>query len=206
MNQSEILNHLVVNYPNLIDVSFPIPSPHPDLSLIDPKSIKAIILGADPTHIVNGNPVEIKKVFGLDLKYSPYWNGINNNIKQVVGLSVANVYVQNVCRNYFKCETSQNKDWVTIARKYWIPFLKAELNEKFDKSIPIFITTEFILSAALNNPAKKIIASELYANCKSIEKDDNLFEREIIPFYRHFKYNLKNWPEYNMFLKSKINS
>lgn len=204
MNQTEILDLLIVNYPNLIDVKFSIPEAHPKLDSFDPKSIKAIILGADPTHIVNGNPVEIKKVFGLDLNYSPYWNGINNNIKQVEGLSVDNVYVQNVCRNYFKFETSQNKDWVTVAREYWIPFLKAELDEKFDKSIPIFITTEFILKAALNNPAKKIRANELYTNCESIDKEDNLFEREIIAFYRHFKYNLKNWPEYNSYINEKI--
>ena len=142
---------------------------------------------------------------GLDLKYSPYWNGINNNLKYIEGLTLDNIYVQNVCRNFFKDETSKNKHWVPFS-KYWIPLLKDELDKMFDKSIPILITTEFILNAALNNPAKKIKAAVIYTNCQSIEKDDNVFEREIIPFYRHFNYNLKNWPEYNKFIISKINS
>ena len=105
MQPEEVLNRLVSKYPGLISTEFGIPAYHRGKG-----PIKAIVLGADPTHILNGKPIKMGKVFGLDdPDNSPYWRGINNNLKQI-GLTLDNVYVENVCRNYFTCETSQMRN------------------------------------------------------------------------------------------------
>ena len=93
-------------------------------------------------------------VFGLDKEKSPYWNSINRNIKQLSNLSMDNIFVQNICTNYFLQETSKNKNWIEIARDYGCGYLKQELDAKFDKTVPILMTTEFILYSIINNRNK----------------------------------------------------
>jgi len=168
--------------------------------------IKAVILGADPTHIVNGKPKPLKKVFQLDNSKSPYWRSIQNNINQIDGLNLENVYVQNLCRNYFKKETSKNSDWLEIARNYWAPFLKRELDRNYDKNVPILMTTEFILHSILIDPKRKIKAKDIYTNCIIIASEENILGRELIAFYRHFYYSLKkeDWKYYRSFINSKF--
>lgn len=130
-------------------------------------NIKAIILGADPTHLVENGLKRIEKVFGLEkAEKSPYWRGINKNLRHL-GLTLDNIYVQNVCRNYFIRETSENEKWEEIAINFWIPLLKEELDHRFESRIPILMTTQFILWAALENHSKKIKAKILYSE-KSI--------------------------------------
>ena len=153
MTEQEILDKLIASYPDLVHGEYPFPGP-----FRGKDRIKAIILGADPTHIVDGIPQQINMVFGLDKQKSPYWNGIARNIDQIGGLSVEDIYVQNVCRNYFKLETSKNKFWVEIAREYWIDFLKDELDKMFHHEVPILMTTEFILHASLIDSNRSIKA------------------------------------------------
>lgn len=145
------------------------------------------------------------KVFGLDNpNNSPYWRDINNNLKQI-GLTLDNVYVENVCRNYFNRETSKNKIWEEVAKEYWIPVLKKEL-DKFDEWIPVLMTTQFILWAALEDQARRIKAGTIYQECISIPAEDNLFKRKLYALYRHPYYSLKrpDWEKYKNFLTKQI--
>lgn len=60
MNPKELIAILVSKYGELIFTEFDIPEPHEGKG-----EIKAIILGADPTHIVGTCPKKMEKVFGL---------------------------------------------------------------------------------------------------------------------------------------------
>ena len=197
----EIIEKLVSKYGSLISVENSLP-----LEYRGTGKIKAIILGADPTHIVVGKPIPMGMVFNLDRSNSPYWRGIRTNLSQIKGLTMDNIFVQNVCRNYFKLETSKNVFWVEIARNYWIPYLKNELDNEFPKTIPILMTTEFILNAALSNQNKIHSALSIYTQCLYISEKDNLFNRKLFALYRHPKYSLKSWREYCEFLAVQINS
>lgn len=74
--------------------------------------MKAILLGADPTN--NGikedkGQKQLKTVFGIG-EFTEFFRPQLGNLKQI-GLDVNNVYIQNLCRNYFNHETSKNKCW-----------------------------------------------------------------------------------------------
>lgn len=200
MGQIEILDSLIEKYSDLIFIGYTIPP-----AWHGKGPIKAIILGADPTHIVEEGkpPVEMKTVFNLTYPKSPYWRGIRRNLEQL-GLGEDDIYVQNVCRNYFSEETSRNKLWIEIARNFWLPFLKQELDETFPESIPVLMTTEFILKAALNEGIKAPRASDIYEGCMSIRPQDNLLGRELVGFYRHPVYAVKLWPAYMKYLAERL--
>jgi hypothetical protein len=201
MDPKTIISSLAQEYTGIVSDEFDIPKAYKGQD-----QIKAIVLGADPTHIVDEKPIEMKVVFDLDdPENSPYWRGINMNLKHI-GLTLDNLYVQNVCRNYFTCETTQNKKWEEIARKYWIPYLKQELDNGFDKRIPILMTTQFILWAALEDNTKRIKAANIYEEYISIPEEDNLFKRKLYALYRHPSYSLKRpkWGSYVKFLNKEI--
>ncbi len=200
MNEQQILERLKTDYPHMVSDRFPFPKAYRGSG-----AIKAIILGADPTRIVNGQPQPFDMVFELDNEKSPYFRSIRKNIDLIEGLSMGEVYVQNLCRNYFTQETSKNKSWVDIARGYWADFLAEELNNMFEPSVPVLITTEFILKACLTK-GKAEKASNLYEGCLTIPGKDNLLGREMIPFYRHYKYSLDQWGGYGMFLFERFGS
>jgi hypothetical protein len=71
---------------------------------IDPRRVRAIVLGTDPS---NPQGVFVQQVFGLENPNSPYFRAILDNLKQV-GLSIQDVYVQNLCKNYFRLVTTAN--------------------------------------------------------------------------------------------------
>jgi hypothetical protein len=200
MSERDIFNKLKSSYPELIADKYPFPAPY-----TGDGTIKTIILGADPTHIVHGTPKTLNMVFGLDMEYSPYWNSMKSNLKLLPNLSMEEVYVQNICRNYFTAETSQNKAWQSIAREYWCAFLKNELDAKFDDNVPVLATTSFILDALLIQK-NKLKAEDIYNQCISIPSEDNLLSREILAFFRHPKYSLQNWHKYRDFLEGKLKS
>lgn len=199
MSDHNVFETLKKDYPELIADKYPFPD-----AFKGDEGIKAIVLGADPTHIVNGIPKSLKQVFGLHLDKSPYWRSIQRNIEQLSSISKNNLYVQNICRNYFTKETSKNKHWVKIARDYWSRELKKELDDKFDKNIPILMTTEFILHSLLKNNRPKVKAFDIYTSCRMFNKDDNLLSRDLIAFYRHSRYSLKNWEEYRNFVDKRL--
>lgn len=176
---------LVSKYGKLIFTEYDIPEAHEGKD-----KIKAIVLGADPTHIVGTCPKKMEKVFGLEkAENSPYWRGIGKNIRHL-NLTLDNVYIQNVCRNYFNRETSKNEKWGEIATSYWIPLLKEELDSRFDSRVPILMTTQFVLWAALESHAKKIKAKTLYCEQMFIPEENNKFRRTLFALYRHPYYSL----------------
>ncbi len=199
MEEKEILKELMVLYPILVSPIDKFPKAYKGT-----KKIKAIILGADPTHIVDDNPKQLDVVFKIDDPKSPYWKGIKKNVDIITCITQENIYVQNLCRNYFTVETSKNNEWVGIARRFWIPLLKKELDFMFDKSIPILMTTEFILKAAMKEGEKIIKAKLIYNDSVVIEPEKNLFGRELIAFYRHFKYSLTNHENYRLFIDKRL--
>jgi hypothetical protein len=202
MNSKELVDVLVSKYGKLIFTGFDIPNAHEGKG-----EIKAIILGADPTHIVGNCPKMMEKVFGLEkAEKSPYWRGINKNLRHI-GLTLNNVYVQNVCRNYFDRETSKNEKWEEIASNYWIPLLKEELDSRLEPKVPIIMTTQFILWAALESPEKKINAKILYYEHKYIPEEDNKLRRKLYAVYRHPYYSLtkSEFFNYRNFLTEQIN-
>ncbi len=198
MKELDILNRLKDDFVGLVHPMYPFPAPY-----IGSGEIKAIILGADPTRILNNSPQPFRMVFELDNEMSPYWRGIGKNIELVDDLSMDNVYVQNLCRNYFTKETAKNQHWVRIAREYWIKQLNDELDSRFNPAIPVLITTEFILNACLVK-VRKVKARDIYGECLSFPWKDNLFGRELLALYRHPAYSLQHWNEYSQFLSKRI--
>ncbi len=67
MNDKDILKILLKKFPGNIADLHPFPSPY-----MGDGEIRAIVLGADPTHIVDGKPEPLKMVFGLNLIKSPF--------------------------------------------------------------------------------------------------------------------------------------
>ena len=199
MNAGPILHKLKEKFQDLIIIDHDLPAPH-----IGKNKIRAIILGADPTHIVDGSPQKFNKVFDLDDEKTPYWRSIHKNLSLIKGLSLETIHVDNLCKNYFSKETSQNKHWVEIAREYWAPFHRNELNRLYAKNIPVLITTEFILFAILINQKKKIKAENVYNQKILFDSYTNLFDRNVIAFYRHFKYALSEWPAYAKFISDNV--
>jgi hypothetical protein len=199
MEEKDILKRLQVLYPDLISPIDKFPQAYKGNN-----KIKAIILGADPTHIVDSHPKPLEFVFQIENPNSPYWKGIKQNLERITGMTQEHVYVQNVCRNYFNLETSKNKVWVEIARQYWIPFLAKELDVMFDKSVPILMTTEFILKAALNSGESNIKAKNIYNVCITIDSGKNLFGRELIAFYRHPAYSISKHENYKLFIERRL--
>lgn len=73
----------------------------------DELNIEAVVLGCDPS---SNKGYDFKRVFGLDEEdmknYScNFFNDIEINLN-AIDLNKSNVYVQNLCRNYFLQETS----------------------------------------------------------------------------------------------------
>lgn len=200
MTEQGVFSKLKADYPDIVSEHYPFPEPYRGSG-----EIRAIILGADPTHAPKGQPHRIfNMVFELDNPKSPYFRSIQKNIGLVSGLSMEHVYVQNLCRNYFTRETSQNPDWEKIARDYWAAHLADELNSMFSPSVPILATTQFILSACLKG-RKVEKAGKIYTECISIPGMDNILGRDIIAFYRHHWYSLDKWDDYRRFVLERIN-
>jgi len=200
MTEIEVFKTLLDDYPSIVHDKYPFPKPFKGNG-----EIKAIILGADPARILADGPQQFSTVFELNNPKSPYWRGVGANIGQIQGVSMENIYVQNLCRNYFTKETSKNPQWIEIARNYWIPFFSQELDFLFDRSIPIFITTEFILKACLTGK-ERMKAREIYQSNRCISASENLFGRELFALYRHPAYSLKRWSTYSEFVSEKLKS
>ena len=199
MNSTTLTRNLKAQYGDIIFTGYATPKPK-----IGKEKIRAIVLGADPTHMVEGVPEEFEFVFGLERKNSAYWRGIHKNIKTIPGLDMDTIHVDNLCRNYFMEETSQNKVWKEIARCYWSPFLREELDGMYDKNIPVLITTQFILFAILKEVKMKISAKSIYEQCRAFSPDETLLHRKVFAMYRHPRYSLDKWPVYADYISKLI--
>lgn len=172
----------------------------------DESNIKAVVLGCDPS---NDRGYEFKKAFGLDNEDKEkhkgnFFNAIETNLK-AVSLDKSNVYVQNLCRNYFFHSTSyffnKNADnkykWIGVAEK-WVDLLKDDLDE-IDKgcSLPVLITSEYLIEPLLKPEYSYIKkkADFYYSNRDFrehgyITKVQNKLGRTVIPFFRNHEYFL----------------
>ncbi len=143
------------------------------------NNVKAIILGADPS---TPDKKVLKHVFGLENPKSPYFEPILKNLSHI-DLSLDNIYVKNLCPNYFTDVTDNNDLYLEIAKEYWLPILRDELNLLFKPEIPVLVTAwkPFIVVAP---DAKK------YKNCKSRIYTEvkifnqNLLGRPVIALFR----------------------
>lgn len=164
----------------------------------NPKKVKAIVLGADPSNFSNkGNRKILTKVFGIGDGDARYFQGILKNLKEI-GLGLEDIYADNVIQDYLDSETSKNKDWYQIANQN-ISKLKKRL-DNLDKSkrIPVLLTAEKIYIVLLNEGIPRKKPSELYTS-KSIVPilaKENKLKRPLIPFFRNQKYSLKLHPNY----------
>lgn len=165
------------------------------------NAIKAIVIGADPTFIKNNG--KFKFVFGLEDKNSPFFRGILKNLK-LLDLSLNDIYVQNLVKNYFNHETSNNKIWEYCAY-LWLENLKREIDEQFDRSVPLFITAERILKVLLFGGHRlKLKPKDIYSKGIIFSPNQNYFGRNVIALFRHHEYNLEKWPHYRDIIKKYL--
>lgn len=161
------------------------------------NNIKAIVLGADPS---NPQKRKFDYVFGLEQgEQSPYFRSILKNLK-VVGLNLENIYVQNLCCNYFNKVTDENDLFIEIANSYWLPNLKSELDGLFPPNIPVFITAWKALivvspSAAIYAKDKKRIYKQ------AIIFAESLLNLPVIALFRGgFGYYDLSKPDYKKYV------
>ena len=169
------------------------------------SKVRAIVLGCDPS---NQHDRALKHAFGIGTeskKLRQFFNGIESNLG-MFGLSRNDVYVQNLCQNYFNVETSKNKEWMKAA-KIWLPYLKEELDSLIACETPVFMSAEIIYRALLKESVKRLKAEALYSNLDllPISSSDNYLERPLLPLFRggRGKYNLNNgrWDSYVDYMK-----
>lgn len=172
------------------------PKPH-----IPPKEfIKAFVLGCDPTAFgADGNHREFEFVF--DLKGDKrYFASILKNL-EAVGLCLDCIYVQNLVPDYQAKETAKNKNWPAIAA-HEIPLRKQEL-DAIDPSgkLPVFLTSQHLYKVLLNDDLKPKTPAALYAEASPIPASENKFGRPLVALYRHYKYAVIKYPEYQEMIK-----
>jgi hypothetical protein len=192
-NEEKLLDTCI----NVID--YPLPEPYcpPDKS-----RIKAFVLGTDPSNFTEDNTtIKMTTVFdiGGDKRY---FSGIDANL-ELIGLKLENVFVQNMVRNYMNMETRSNPQWDYFAVK-WFQYINDELNSiDPDKNIPVLVTAERLLKFLLYDPFNIGIPAEYYNGTKDIplSPEDNKFERNLIPLYRHPGYSLDKQELYKNRLK-----
>lgn len=172
----------------------------------DISNVKAIVLGCDPSNL---HSTDLEFAFGIgnkEQKLKMFFSGIEYNLKEI-GLSKDEVYVQNLCQNYFTHVTSKNSIWPDAA-ELWIPYLVDELSI-FNTSVPVLLTSSYLYNVL--KLGRKFPPSYYY-ECKEpvpIPAEHSKLNRPMIPFYRNRRktdYHLSsgNWPEYQNRLKEII--
>lgn len=197
MRIEEIINALESEYKNIYQRTEYLPEPYVE----NIEDVRVIVLGCDPS---NKSGERFKKAFGLD-KNLKYFRGINKNLERI-GLNKTKIYVDNLCKNYFKketCETYEHrKSWLEIANKFWITYLKDQLNKVLPIDVPVLATSDIILEAlCFHGYYYKSQNENYYKECMSIRKNENKLGRQVIPFFRHYKYSLDKWKDYSNYIK-----
>lgn len=206
-NEIEIIDELQNHFGDEVLAITPFPKPYCE----DISNVKAIYLGCDPS---NKHSHKLPYAFVLESKL-PIFNKFlidhSSNLSHV-SLSWDNVYVQNLCQNYFRKETSQNLPVWKPASKWWVPYLKKEL-QIFNIDIPVLLTSSYIYDVLVSSKWKKYKPKQFYT-CEiniPIPKTENLLERPLIPFYRNRRkvdYHLSNpeWEKYRIRIVNIINN
>lgn len=159
--------------------------------------IKAFVLGCDPTAFdKKGKRIVLNKVFGID-QDGRYFAGIKCNLL-CLNIGLNEIYVQNLIPEYRECESSKDVNWIKSAQIF-IPERVIEF-DKIDPSrkIPVFLTSELLYKALLNEERIPKKPAQLYAQeiDISIPAEMNKLYRPLVPFYRHPTYSLKNQPNF----------
>jgi hypothetical protein len=192
LKDEEILTELKNKFVDEVIDYLPFPKAYPE----NIDSPKAILLGCDPTNIKYN--ICFEHVFALERTHKEFERFVSDwdESLKAIDLSFETIYTQNLCRNYFKEETGKNKIWYEAA-DFWIPYLIHELKQ-FDENIPVLLSSETIYKALLNKGEKPIGASDFYNLVVEIPipPEKNKLNRFLIPFYRHRKYSINNYPEY----------
>lgn len=164
---------------------------------INSQNVKAFVLGCDPTAFdTNGNRLEFEYVFDLG-KGQRYFSSILKNLN-TLGLTLHDIYVQNLITHYQEIETSKNKNWFIEAKKC-LRLRKEEFDEKDPEGkIPVLLTSEYLYKVLINEEIKVNKPNSLY-NLEvqiPVPPVSNSLDRPLIPLYRHRTYTLVNWPVY----------
>jgi hypothetical protein len=174
--------------------------PAPTPFCYNPKKVKAIVLGADPSNFSDkGNRKILTKVFGIGDSDARYFQGILRNLKEV-GLGLEDIYVDNLIRDYLEFESSEYKLWEPVARAN-IPNCLRRLDSMDKKrKLPVLLTTEVLYRVLTGSDF--ISAEQFYLHPEKIPvaPDTNKLKRQLIPFYRHKDYSLfiQKWNQYRI--------
>lgn len=164
----------------------------------DKGKVRAIVLGTDPS---NPDRIFLERVFGLEDPDSPYFRTVRDNLERI-GLSLEDVYVQNLCKNYFRKVSAKNPHWGEIA-PLWCGMLRRELDDLFDSRIPVLVTA-WQLCPVLAPTRARSRPSDFYKNKVAVPPAENELGRNLVPFFRHWYYNLERWGDYREWVKSLV--
>jgi len=209
ISDKEILAELTERFPKGIKPVEPFPKHYPEK--VKAEKVKAIYLGCDPT---NKHTDKLPYVFALEdtpQELKAFVTMHSNQIK-ALGLTWNDVFVQNLCRNYFMDETNGVITfWKKVAKEYWIGKLKEELDDlKIPNTVPILLSSIYLYEVLVDDAKwKKKIAPDFY-NCKEdipIPADKNKLGRPLIPLYRgkspkafNVSYYLKNTEQWQPYI------
>ena len=209
MEKTDDANLLTLKYGEAVLAYTPYPKPwNPGV-----EKVKAIYLGCDPSNRSQDRFEYAFALEGTNPRYRAFLKSHENNLA-AVNLGWDKVYVQNLCQNYFREETSKNlKLWRQVAREFWIPRLKEELSI-FGQNIPVLLTSQYLLEVLAFDGYEKIPAFDFY-NCDQpipVPASKNHLERPLIPFYRgrnprlRESYHLSNdrWGRYRERIKEAL--
>jgi hypothetical protein len=164
------------------------PKPH------TPENPRAFVLGCDPTAFnKNGEPIEFETVFNIGPKDKRYFSGILSNLNHL-GLTLDDVYVQNLVTDYLDMETSRNKKvWKQKALESI-----AGRKKEFDQAdpggqLPVFLTSWLLYDVLLNDDLPRKSPKELYESAEVIPPSQNKLGRPLIPLFRHHEYKYQKW-------------
>lgn len=207
MTDKEIVKELITLYGNQILEIYELPKAYYPGGI---DKVKAIYLGCD---LSNNNNIQFPYAFAHESGekiFDPFIKSHSAQLEQI-GLSWDKVYTQNLCRNYYRDETSKNKIWKQVANEYWINKLKEVLSQ-FDLKIPVLLTSQILLEVLGIDGYEKMLAPQFYDyNVDNhiaipIPANKNKLGRELIPLYRgksrkyDVSYHLKNkeWDKYRI--------
>ena len=201
MDAKKLVKNLIREYGEGIVDEYSFPKPwNPGI-----EKVKAIYLGCDPSNRWQDRFEYAFALEGTNPRYRAFLKSHETNLA-AVNLGWDKVYVQNLCQNYFRKETSKNlRLWRRLAREFWIPGLREELSI-FGQNIPVLLTSQYLLEVLAFDGYEKIPAFDFY-NCDQpipVPASKNHLERPLIPFYRgrnpriRESYHLSNdrWDRY----------
>ncbi len=192
LSDKELIGKLESEYKEYYYTKYTIPKPYFEKL----EDVKAIVLGSNPMAV--GDYAGSEYVFDLNhfnqnRGKSPVFDKIYNNLN-AIGLDLWDVYVQNLCKNYFINLSVHDDKWVEIA-KLWAKVIKQELDTLFAEDIPVLVTAPWILVPLVNEHKE---ADYYYDKKKFIQPNENKLGRTIIPLFRQSMYALTDpkWKGY----------